>query len=187
MTARRLVLAALVLGIVLGGAANARPGADNDPIVVRMKRGTDSVTLTGRLTRTGDCCSFVFKAHAGQALTWRITGPATRQTITYPDGHTDGPGLANPLPLPAEGAYVLTVHPNLMADGAFGRFDFGNGVLHRVFVADVERERLAAGRLEIANRIEAARGRVDVVSGFGETQRGRATDSGRAARDEDGF
>jgi hypothetical protein len=42
--------------------------------------------------------------------------------IAYPDGDGINPGLPNPVTLPQTGRYVLTVSPNLMADGAFGRF-----------------------------------------------------------------
>jgi hypothetical protein len=115
--------AAVAVMATASGVAQAAPaGSERYPIVVKMTRGSDSVRLTGVLRQGRDCCAYVFKAHAGQRLIWRLSGPATRQVITYPDGHTDGPGLPNPLPLPANGAYRLSVRPNLMADGAYGRF-----------------------------------------------------------------
>jgi hypothetical protein len=117
---KALILAALLAS--LAAPALAQPGSQHDPIVVRMKRGAATVVLTGVLRRNRDCCAYRFKASAGQLLKWKLAGPATRQTIAYPDGHTDGPGLPNPLPLPADGAYLFSVRPNLMADGAFGRF-----------------------------------------------------------------
>ena len=120
---KRLSIAGLGLAAALtAGLAMARTGDQFHPIVVHFKRGSDSVTLTGTLRQNRDCCSYAFKAHAGQQLYWRVDGPATRQVIRYPDGHTDGPGLPNPLSFPADGAYVLRVSPNLMADGAFGKF-----------------------------------------------------------------
>jgi hypothetical protein len=112
----------LVAVALIAGAASARPGAANDPIVVRMKRGADTVRLTGDLRQNQDCCAYLIKAHAGQSLRWRVSGPAIRTTITYPDGHVDGPGLPDAIALPADGDYVFTVRPNLMADGAFGVF-----------------------------------------------------------------
>ena len=115
--------AAMAALAMASGAAQAAPaGSASHPIVVKMARGSDSARLAGVLRRGRDCCAYVFKARAGQRLIWRISGPATRQVITYPDGHTDGPGLPNPLPLPADGAYRFSVRPNLMADGAYGRF-----------------------------------------------------------------
>jgi hypothetical protein len=111
-----------VLALTAGQAVAAASGSVNHPIVVRMKRGSDSVRLAGVLRENRDCCSYRLKARAGQTLNWMVSGPATRVTMTYPDGHIDGPGLPAAIPLPADGAYVFRVSPNLMADGAFGRF-----------------------------------------------------------------
>jgi hypothetical protein len=118
---RNLGLAATAL-ILWAGASAAQPGSPSDPIPVHMKRGTYAVRLTGALRAGKDCCAYVFKAHAGQTLRWRFSGPAARMTITSPSGDTDGPGLPSDIPLQSDGAYVLTVHPNLMADGAYGRY-----------------------------------------------------------------
>lgn len=119
---RALIVGLSLAAAVTAGAALARTGDQAHPISVHFRRGSDSVTLTGTLRQNRDCCSYAFKAYAGQQLYWRVDGPATRQVIRYPDGHTDGPGLPSPLPLPIDGAYVLRVAPNLMADGAYGRF-----------------------------------------------------------------
>ena len=114
---------AVTLGLALiAPVALAQPGAAANPIPVQMRRGTDSITFRGVLRQNVACCTYVFKAAGGQRLIWSVDGPATRQTITYPDGTTDGPGLPNPIPLPATGSYVFTVSPDLMAEGAFGRF-----------------------------------------------------------------
>jgi hypothetical protein len=112
-------IAALVC--LLPGSALAHTGSAQDPIVVRMKRGTDTVTLTGDLKQNRDCCAYRFTARAGQSLVWSLKGPAVRATMVYPDGHMDGP-LVGAIALPADGAYVFAVRPNLMADGAFGHF-----------------------------------------------------------------
>jgi hypothetical protein len=114
-------VAMAVLALTASSAA-AQPGNAANPIYIKMKRGTDSVRITGDLRQNVACCTYVFKAAAGQRLIWSIDGPASRQTITYPDGHTDGPGLPNPIPLPQSGAYVFAVSPDLMAEGAFGHF-----------------------------------------------------------------
>ena len=117
----KLTLAAAVLALA-ATAASAQPGSAAHPIVIKMKRGTDSVTLTGVLRQNVDCCTYAFKAAAGQRMIWSISGAATRQVVGYPDGHVDGPGIPSPLPLPASGAYSFAVSPDLMADGAFGRY-----------------------------------------------------------------
>ena len=65
--------------------------------------------------------TYLLKARAGQSLHWQVTGAAVRATVTYPDGHGDGP-FADTIPLPADGVYLFSISPDLMADGAFGRF-----------------------------------------------------------------
>ena len=97
---KRVMAAAAALTMAASAAA-AQPGNAADPIVIKMKRGSDSVRLTGVLRQNAACCTYAFKASAGQQMYWSITGAVTRQVIGYPDGHVDGPGLPNPLPLPA--------------------------------------------------------------------------------------
>ena len=118
----KFTLAAAAILALAATAASAQPGSAAHPIVIKMKLGTDSVTLTGVLRQNVDCCTYVFKAAAGQRMIWSISGAATRQVVGYPDGHVDGPGIPSPLPLPASGAYSFSVSPDLMADGAFGRY-----------------------------------------------------------------
>ena len=108
--------------VMLAGTAAAQPASTGHPIAVHMRRGAQTITLGGVLRQGRDCCAYVLEARGGQALTWRETGAAVRVTMTYPDGHTDGPGLPPTIPLPDDGTYIFTVSPNLMADGAFGRF-----------------------------------------------------------------
>jgi hypothetical protein len=117
----KVVIAAALLALA-PSVASAQPGQAADPIPLKMKRGSDSLTIRGVLRQNVVCCTYTFKARAGQRLIWSVSGPAVRETIGYPDGQTDGPGLPNPLPLPATGVYVFRVSPDLMADGAFGRF-----------------------------------------------------------------
>ena len=118
---KRVLALSAVLALA-ASAATAQPGNAADPIVIKMKRGTDSVRLVGVMRQNSSCCTYAFKASAGQQMYWSITGAVTRQVIGYPDGHVDGPGLPNPLPLPASGLYIFSVSPDLMADGAFGRY-----------------------------------------------------------------
>ena len=108
--------------LAVASTASARPGDIAHPIVLKMQRGTDSVTVRGVLRQNVDCCAYTFKAHAGQTLHWSETGAAARIGLAYPNGDGINPGLPNPTPLPQDGAYVFTVSPDLMADGAFGRF-----------------------------------------------------------------
>jgi len=117
----KTALAALGILALASGAA-ARPGDAAHPIVLKMQRGTDSLTVRGVLRQNVDCCAYAFKAHAGQQLHWTETGATARMGIAYPDGDGINPGLPNPAALPQDGAYVLTVSPDLMAEGAFGRF-----------------------------------------------------------------
>jgi hypothetical protein len=118
---KQVLALSAVLALAATGVA-AQPGNAADPIVIKMKRGTDSVRLVGMLRQNVACCTYAFKASAGEQMYWSVTGAVTRQTIGYPDGRMDGPGLPNPLPLPASGLYSFSVSPNLMSDGAFGRY-----------------------------------------------------------------
>lgn len=108
---------------LIAGPALALPGDQAHPITVHFRRGSDSIRLTGELKQTVDCCYYRIKAHPGQVLQWRFTGPAYRAVITYPDGSAEGPGIPNAIPLDKDGVYILRFAPNLMADGAFGRFE----------------------------------------------------------------
>ncbi len=114
--------AVLTVGILTGEPAAARLGSAAHPIIVRMKPGSDVARLMGVLRQGRDCCAYLIKAHAGQILHWSVAGAATRQVLTYPDGHVDGPGLPDAIALPTDGAYILSISPDLMAEGAFGRF-----------------------------------------------------------------
>ena len=120
MLGRLSLIAAATL--MLAQPAFAAWGSDDDPIPVHFPRGSDTIRLAGVLKQDVQCCAYRFKAHAGQTLHWRFTGPAFRAVIAYPNGEIDGPGIPNAIRLPTDGAYVLTFSPNLMADGAFGRF-----------------------------------------------------------------
>jgi hypothetical protein len=121
---KALILAILAAAAVTGVAApaGAQPGSASDPIIIRMRPGTDRVRITGDLRQNHDCCAYRFEARAGQTLYWTLTGPAVRVVMTYPDGRVDGPGVPGVVPLPQSGVYVFAVSPDLMADGAFGRF-----------------------------------------------------------------
>jgi hypothetical protein len=118
----KLSLAALAALALTASAAAAQPGSASQPIRLKMQRGTDVIVVRGVLRQNVDCCAYVFKAAAGQHLDWTESGAAARLVMTYPDGNVDGPGFANPLPLPSTGAYTLSISPDLMANGAFGRF-----------------------------------------------------------------
>jgi hypothetical protein len=118
----KTVLALAAILAFAAGPALAQASNAAMPIVLKMKRGTDRLTVHGTLKQGGACCTYVFKAAGGQKLYWSESGAVVRMVITYTDGHVDGPGLANPLPLPATGAYTLAISPDTMADGAFGPF-----------------------------------------------------------------
>ena len=117
---KTMLVAAAILATATAAAAS--PGDANNPIVLKMHRGTDAIVIHGVLRQNVDCCSYTFKAHAGQKLHWSETGAAARIGLAYPNGDGINPGLPNPADLPQDGAYVFTVSPDTMAEGAFGRF-----------------------------------------------------------------
>ncbi|HVN00145.1 MAG TPA: hypothetical protein VMT68_08025 [Caulobacteraceae bacterium] len=117
----RAALAAVILAAPLT-QASARPGDVDHPFVLKMRRGTDTITVRGELRQNVDCCAYAFKAHAGQKLYWTERGATARIGLTYPDGDGVNPGLPSPADLPQDGRYIFIVSPNLMADGAFGPF-----------------------------------------------------------------
>jgi hypothetical protein len=121
MVSSKLAAGAAFAGLILF-AAPAFADPSDCVVNVHMKRGTDSIEYTGRLTHAHESCDYHFKARAGQTLTWTLQGPATRQTIGYPDGNGDGPGIPQSIPLQQTGEYVFGVSADLMAEGAFGRY-----------------------------------------------------------------
>jgi hypothetical protein len=118
----KTAILAASIGLFAGSPVLAQVGNAAMPIVVKMKRGTDSITLHGVMRQNGACCTYLIGARAGQKLYWSETGAVVRMVITYPNGDSDGPGLPNPQPLPATGVYGLAISPDLMADGAFGPY-----------------------------------------------------------------
>jgi len=120
--ARTTFALAAVATLATAPGAWAQLGNAAMPIPLRMQRGADSLKVRGVLVQGAACCTYIFAAHAGQKLYWSERGAAARLTLGYPDGRLDGPGLPDPLPLPQTGAYTFAVSPDLMADGAFGRF-----------------------------------------------------------------
>jgi hypothetical protein len=118
-----LKVATLAAVLALGAApALAQVGNPAMPIEIKMKRGTDTAVIRGVLAQNGDCCTYVFGARAGQRLYWSEDGAVVRMVLTNPDGEAVGPGLYNPQPLPQTGEYTLAISPDLMAEGAFGRY-----------------------------------------------------------------
>jgi hypothetical protein len=117
----KIVLVAAVM-LAIATTAAASPGDAAHPIALKMRRGTDAIVVHGVLRQNVDCCNYTFKAHAGQQLHWSETGAAARIGLAYPNGDGVDPGLPNPADLPQDGAYVFTVSPDTMAEGAFGRF-----------------------------------------------------------------
>jgi hypothetical protein len=118
----RTTLATLAILALTAGASVARPGDDHHPIPLNMALQTDTITVRGVLSQRHECCTYSFKAQAGQTLHWTETGAVARMGIQYPDGDGINPGLPSPTPLPQTGTYLLMVQPDLMADGAFGPF-----------------------------------------------------------------
>jgi len=63
--------AGILFLVLLAGPALAQAGSADHPITVHMKRGADTVHLTGTLRQSRDCCAYIIKARAGQNLIWR--------------------------------------------------------------------------------------------------------------------
>jgi hypothetical protein len=95
-------------------------GSDGCPIRLHLRTGSNRISVHGRLTPDRSRYSYLFRARAGQQLTWTFNGPTVRTLIRYPTGGSDGPGLPNEIPLPSTGIYVFTVSSNTMAENIFG-------------------------------------------------------------------
>jgi hypothetical protein len=108
--------------LALGSAASATPGDNDHPIELKMQRASDSIVIHGVMSQNIECCSYTFKAHAGQRLHWSETGAVARIGLAYPNGGGIAQGLPNPVDLPQDGAYVFTLSPDQMAEGAYGPF-----------------------------------------------------------------
>lgn len=119
---RAALLAVFATAALTGPAVAGCKGSRACPIEVHIASGANTVVLAGRTRQNVDCCAYSFRARAGQRLYWRLEGAALRTVLKYPNGDVDGPGVPNGVRLPASGRYVFDVHPNLMADGAYGWF-----------------------------------------------------------------
>jgi hypothetical protein len=120
-----LLIASLLATPAFAQSAAVPSGSADNPIVVHMKRGADTVQLKGVLKQGKDCCTYRFAASAGQTLIWRIDGKTdTHQAFSGPDESSDdeGPSLPPEIPLPSSGDYLFTVSPNLMSEQGFGAF-----------------------------------------------------------------
>jgi hypothetical protein len=106
------LLKTMLLAAIFSLAAQAAVAAT--PIPLKMARGHDSITVKGVLSATGDCCSYSFNAAAGQKMTVAESGANGNFLIRYPSGDTDGP-YPGPYTwtLPATGAYVIEIGPNM--------------------------------------------------------------------------
>lgn len=122
-----IVLAATIwLGSAVGPSNSAGTacvaGSDRCPIRLHFHTGSNRITVHGRLTPDRSRYSYLFKARAGQKLTWTFNGPTVRTLIRYPTGGSDGPGLPDTIALPSTGTYVFTVSSNTMAEDIYGPF-----------------------------------------------------------------
>jgi hypothetical protein len=102
--------------------ATCLAGSDGCPIRLHLLTGSNRIFVRGRLTPDRSRYSYVFRARAGQKLTWTFNGPTVRTLIRYPTGGSDGPGLPDEIPLPSTGIYVFTASSNTMAENIFGPF-----------------------------------------------------------------
>ncbi len=106
--------------------AKCEAGEEACPAVLRMKRGSDAVEATGRVSGEHPNYYFKFDARAGQQATIHVvggnikTGPGI--PITMPNGDSDALDVDTPFKLPATGTYIIVMHANTMSSGPFGRF-----------------------------------------------------------------
>jgi hypothetical protein len=100
-------------------AAQAAVGA---PIPLKMALGSDSITVKGVLSEKSDCCSYTFKAAAGQKLYVTETGVG-HVLLVFPGGDTAGPYPGEfTETLPATGTYKVDVNSNPKFQPEYGRF-----------------------------------------------------------------
>ena len=120
MTKKATALSIVCL-LLSAGAALADP--EGPATELHMARGSNVVVVHGRLRPTGDCCSYAFKARAGQTLHWRYAGPNARVWMTPPGDADNVPlDVEDAIPLAQTGAYRIDVSPNLHAEDIYGRF-----------------------------------------------------------------
>ena len=127
---RVTVLAALSMALASFGEAQAapcRPGDEACPVLLKMKPGAVSITATGSVSGERPTFYFQFAARAGQRMTIHTEGGGLKTgpgiPIAGPNGFQDAVDADTPFRLPADGAYLITLHANTMADGPFGRFE----------------------------------------------------------------
>jgi hypothetical protein len=128
---RVTVLAAFSMAILacsaVAEADGCLPGDEACPVVLKMKPGATTITAIGSVSGERPNYYFTFAARAGQKMTIHTRGGGLKTgpgiPISGPNGFQDAVDEDTPFPLPATGAYVITLHANTMSDGPFGRFE----------------------------------------------------------------
>jgi hypothetical protein len=76
--------------LAAGLSLAAQAAAASPPIPLKMALGSDSITVKGVLSAKTDCCTYTFKAAAGQTLYVTETG-AGHVLVAFPNGDAAGP------------------------------------------------------------------------------------------------
>jgi hypothetical protein len=100
--------------------ATCNAGSPTCPIDIVFT--ADHAEVSGVLSPKRRSRSYAFTTTVSARLQWVMSGPAVRTVLSYPDGNTDGPGLASVIALTMPGRYVFTVSSNTMAENIYGRF-----------------------------------------------------------------
>ena len=116
----------LMLAAMASPASACTSGDDACPIVLKMRPGAVSATASGELTQNRSTIAFRFEARAGQTVVVHVSGPVTKDQLPLTGPISDEQGgdfyLDKPFKLPASGVYTFDLYANMMAEGAFGRF-----------------------------------------------------------------
>ncbi len=103
------LILALGAGVFFSGAAHGagcQPGSEKCPLILKMKRGSDTISFSCLLSSVKPGCAATFEARAGQAATLR-GDPIARKILVFPSGDGTDEIELGPYTLPETGAYTL--------------------------------------------------------------------------------
>ncbi|WP_330082947.1 hypothetical protein [Methylocystis iwaonis] len=104
----KLILA-LGVGVFFSGialAASCQPGSEKCPLILKMKRGSDTISFSCMLSSAKPGCAAAFEARAGQVATLR-GDPIAHENLVFPSGDGTDELELGPYTLPETGTYTL--------------------------------------------------------------------------------